>query len=212
MLVWVHGASVQIQWLMITSSLDVLEDLFGTSEEDNDGLGSPKADLCSECAVSLFRHIQSTPYSNYDENLASVWSNIQKTCGLSYPTEVQKLQTNLTRPGGFAEPGTPFSEVCLTDEYYTVVSGDNCQVIAEKLGVSTSAITVINSLYADCHDLWLGAVRHPLPRNERFLTFFRKYASLPSARPTKSRMEILATTWASSLASASPTFRHGIRT
>jgi len=137
---------------------DAIQSLFNGSTADADGTGLPKSQLCSNCVVALFRQIQSTPYSNYDSTLAGVWSSIQKTCGLNYPTDVQPLQTNVTTPGGYAAPGTG-STGCLSGNKYTVASGENCEIIAEKHSVSTGTLMAINSLYSDCSNLWAGAVR-----------------------------------------------------
>lgn len=103
--------------------------------------------------------MQSTPYSNYDSTLATVWSNIQSKCSLSYPTAVPTLDTNLTQPGGFALPGYNTSAaLCLSGITYTVVSGDNCEVIAENYNVSTGTLIAINDIYVDCTNLGLGQV------------------------------------------------------
>jgi hypothetical protein len=106
--------------------------------------------------------MQSTPYSNYDDTLAAVWASIQTTCGLSFPVDVPMLETNVTTPGGFASPGSGRTRLCLSGNTYNVVSGDNCQVIAEKSNVATGTLIAINSLYRDCSNLIGGAVHTPL--------------------------------------------------
>lgn len=100
-----------------------LEKIFNGSRADSDGTEIPKSDLCSNCVISLFRQIQGTLYSNYDEALAGVWRGIQATCGVSYPTEVQPLRTNVITPGGYASPGSGATG-CLSGVTYTVVGGD----------------------------------------------------------------------------------------
>ncbi len=97
--------------------------------------------------------MQGTSYSNYDESLASVWSSIQTTCQLSYPTAVPSLSTNVTTPGGFAAPGTGFTGLCISGNRYTVVSGDNCETIAESQNVATGTLIAINNLFPDCTNL-----------------------------------------------------------
>ncbi|ERF73915.1 hypothetical protein EPUS_05338 [Endocarpon pusillum Z07020] len=137
--------------------VDVLTTFFSGSTTDSDGTDLPTDQLCSNCVVSLFRAIQSTPYSNYDDTLAAVWTSIQTTCGLSFPVDVPLLETNVTTPGGFASPGSGRSRLCLSGNTYNVVPGDNCQVIAEKSNVATGTLIAVNSLYRDCSNLLRGA-------------------------------------------------------
>ncbi|KAK3334067.1 hypothetical protein B0T19DRAFT_459629 [Cercophora scortea] len=137
---------------------EVLAGMFNGSTSDGDGTDLPRDMLCSNCVVSLFRQIQGTPYSNYDYSLAGVWQSIQSTCGLDYPTHVQPLETNVTTPGGYAQPGSG-SKGCLSGKTYGVVSGDSCETIARKFSVSTGTLMAINSLYSDCSNLWAGAAK-----------------------------------------------------
>ncbi|KAJ5113891.1 carbohydrate-binding module family 50 protein [Penicillium angulare] len=140
--------------------VDVIGEYFQNQTVESDGTDLPTDQLCSSCVISLFTLMQSTPYSNYDPSLASVWSNIQSQCSLSQSTAVPTLDTNLTQPGGFALPGysTSSSALCLSGITYTVVSGDNCEVIAENYGVSTGTLIAINDLYVDCTNLGIGQV------------------------------------------------------
>ena len=96
--------------------------------------------------ISLFRQIQSTPYSNYDDELAVTWANVQKKCAVAYPTAVQSLQTNVTSRFGFAIPGAGYNYGCLTGKTYKVQAGENCETIAEKSSVSTGTLISINQL------------------------------------------------------------------
>lgn len=114
-------------------------------------------ELCSNCVIALFRHQQATPYSNYDDTMASDWADIQKQCGLSYPTDVPALKTNITQPGGFAAPDSAKTG-CLSGNTYAVVSGDNCQAICEAKNCATGTLIAINDLYRDCSNLYAGAV------------------------------------------------------
>ncbi|KAI5305672.1 hypothetical protein KEM56_003676 [Ascosphaera pollenicola] len=125
---------------------------------DSDGLDLSESQLCSDCVVSLFKYMQSTPYSNYDESLSQIWSAIQAKCSLSYPTDVPPLQTNITQPDGFAPPGSGAEYTCLSGSNYTVKNGDDCETIAEKNHVSTGTLIAINSLYPDCSNLDVGQV------------------------------------------------------
>ncbi|KAI1166824.1 hypothetical protein F5B18DRAFT_676807 [Nemania serpens] len=104
----------------------------------------------------IFKQIQSTPYLNYDSGLAEEWAVIQSKCGVSAPTSVPTLATNITDPADHAAPYQP--PPCLTGNTYTVVSGDNCLAIAHKLGVSSGSLITLNSLFPDCTNLLLGQV------------------------------------------------------
>lgn len=109
--------------------------------------------------ISLFRQIQSTPYSNYDDELAVTWANVQKKYALTYPTAVQSLQTNVTSRFGFATPGAGYTYGCLTGKTYNVQAGENCETIAEKSDISTGTLISINQLLPDCNKY---ALRHLL--------------------------------------------------
>ena len=135
-----------------------MTNLFGDSTTDSDGTSIPSDQLCSPCVISIFRHMQSTPYSNYDDNLASVWSTIQSTCQISYPTDVSSLDTNVKDFSNYAPAGTAYNAACLSGVLYKVVAGDNCETIAESHNVATGTLIAINSLFPDCSNLQLGAV------------------------------------------------------
>lgn len=93
----------------------------------------------------MFQHQQSTPYSNYDLEMANAWAAIQETCALpSYPTATPTLVTNVTNRN-YAPPGYPTAS-CVSELTYTVVSGDNCEAIAEKCQVSTGGLIALNSI------------------------------------------------------------------
>ncbi|KXH40215.1 LysM domain-containing protein [Colletotrichum simmondsii] len=86
--------------------IQYLERLLGDATSPADLLGGySTAQLCSECLVNLFRHQQSTPYSNYDPEMAQAWAAIQSKCSLSLPTATQTLKTNVTSLGNYAPPG-----------------------------------------------------------------------------------------------------------
>lgn len=88
--------------------------------------------------MKLFKQISSTPYSNYSPGLAVEWASIQQTCGISLPTTIPTMKTNVTDSYGYAPPNTGAKAACLSGSMYTVVSGDGCQVIADKKGVAVS--------------------------------------------------------------------------
>jgi hypothetical protein len=79
----------------------------------------------------MFIHQQSTPYSNYNPQMAQAWAAIQESCGLSYPTATQTLQTNVTSLSNYAPPGYPTAS-CVSNRTYNVGSGDTCEAIAVK--------------------------------------------------------------------------------
>lgn len=124
----------------------------------------PPSQLCSECIVNLFRHIQSTPYSNYGDSLVPQWSFIQSQCSLNFNTTVSALQTSVTNLPGYAPPNSSYSGGCLSRNTYTVVSGDDCQVIAQKENVATGTLISVNNLLRDCSNLELGSTLC-LPQN-----------------------------------------------
>lgn len=137
--------------------VDVVGSFFNDTAPDDDGTSLSTDKLCSNCVVNLFRHMQGTPFSNYDENLAAIWTTIQSKCNIQYPTDVQPLTTNVTTPGGFALPGSTY-QGCLSGKTYNVVSGDNCEKIAEAQSVALGTLRTLNSLYDDCRNLWAGMV------------------------------------------------------
>ncbi|KAF2966770.1 hypothetical protein GQX73_g6780 [Xylaria multiplex] len=147
---WVDAvSSVQVQLYFIQRTL-------GDALDPNELLGGyAPADLYSECVVNLFRHQQSTPYSNYDPGMAEAWAAIQANCNLSFPTATQTLKTNVTSLGNYAPPGYPTAS-CVGGRNYTVVSGDNCNDIAKKTNVSTGFLITLNSLRMDCSNLLIG--------------------------------------------------------
>lgn len=114
--------------------------------------------LCSTCLLALIKQIQDTAYSNYDAKLAVDWTEIQKTCGTgALPTEVQPPATNLTSIPG-VDHSNPDNATCLSDNYYTVKSGDNIQAIAEAQGVSTGMLKILNDIFPDGTNLLVDQV------------------------------------------------------
>ncbi|KXH26101.1 hypothetical protein CSAL01_06334 [Colletotrichum salicis] len=135
-----------------------LERVLGDATSPADLLGGySTAQLCSECLVNLFRHQQSTPYSNYDPEMAQAWAAIQSKCSLSLPTATQTLKTNVTSLGNYAPPGYA-TAVCVAGRTYTVAAGDNCIDISKKSGVSTGSLITLNSLRMDCTNIFAGQV------------------------------------------------------
>ncbi|KAI1497268.1 hypothetical protein F5X99DRAFT_423685 [Biscogniauxia marginata] len=91
-------------------------------------------EACSPCMLAVSQQIQATSYSNYDENLAEQWVDLQARCGVSYPTEIQPAETNGTGDFGYADNYTIASS-CWSGSTYTVIGGDDCNIIAAAQGV-----------------------------------------------------------------------------
>ncbi|KAI9164172.1 LysM domain-containing protein [Paramyrothecium foliicola] len=135
---------------------EFLEKTLGDASNPSELLGGyTTAQLCSECIVNLFKHQQSTPYSNYDVEMSNAWAEIQKRCKLSFPTATPTLKTNVTSLGNYAPPGYA-TAVCVGSRTHKVVSGDNCVDISKANHVSTGALMTLNSLRMDCTNLLLG--------------------------------------------------------
>lgn len=135
--------------------LDAIKNLTAL-DDGTDPTSLPNSQLCIDCVIKVFKQIQSTPYSNYDPGLAQEWAAIQSKCGVSAPTDIPTLATNVTDPAEYAAPYEP--PPCLSGKTYTVVSGDNCLDIAHNQHVSTGSLIALNSLLPDCTNLLLGQV------------------------------------------------------
>ncbi|KAJ1323424.1 peptidoglycan DL-endopeptidase LytF [Microdochium nivale] len=134
---------------------DFLGQTLGNAANPVDLLGGySTTQLCSECIVNLFRHQQSTPYSNYDVEMSQAWAQIQQRCGLNYPTATPTLKTNVTSLGNYAPPGYA-TAACVGSRTHKVVTGDGCIAISTANHVSTGSLMVLNSLRMDCTDLQL---------------------------------------------------------
>ena len=107
--------------------------------------------------LSVGRQIQSTSYSNYDENLADQWVSLQSRCGTTYPTDIKPPETNATNVFGYATNYTTASS-CWSGTTYTVASGDTCGAIATAKGVSTGSLIILNNVLPDCTNLQIGQV------------------------------------------------------
>lgn len=137
---------------------DVLEAAFQDNATSTDMLGGfADEQLCSECMVNVFRQQQSTPYSNYGEEMMEAFQRIQQKCNLNYPTASQPLQVNATSLFNYAPAGYAVAK-CASDRTYTVVSGDNCLSISKNSHVSTGFLILMNGLRVDCTDLQLGQI------------------------------------------------------
>ncbi|KAI1114042.1 carbohydrate-binding module family 50 protein [Nemania sp. NC0429] len=112
---------------------------------------------CSPCMLSWGRLIQSTSYSNYDDNLAVQWANIQARCGVSYATKRQTADTIGTGGFGYADNYTA-PTTCWSGQTYTVVSGDDCGSIAVSRSVSAGTLITLNNILPDCTNLQIGQI------------------------------------------------------
>lgn len=127
------------------------------------GFGSATVDeltleqACSPCMLSVGQLIQSTSYSNYDDQLALQWANIQSRCGVSYPTERQPAETTGNGGYGYADNYTA-ETTCWSGETYTVVGGDDCGAIAAAQSVSTGTLITLNNILPDCTNLRIDQV------------------------------------------------------
>ena len=113
----------------------------------------PKHIACDPCMLKLGQHMQSTPYSNYGEALVDSWVELQKLCGVQYPTEVIKVNTDHVQLPNFAPKGYYTSTECISGHTYKVASGDDCAKISTKKGVATDILISINGLLPDCSNL-----------------------------------------------------------
>ncbi|KAL3433375.1 hypothetical protein BDV09DRAFT_186749 [Aspergillus tetrazonus] len=159
---WVDAvSSVQRQMCLKDSATGTyctqfLEQTLGDATDPQDLLGGYTTEqLCSECIVALFTHQQSTPYSNYDIEMANAWAEIQARCNLEYPTATPTLETNVTSLGNYAPSGYA-TAACVGGRTHEVISGDNCIDISKASRVSTGSLITFNSLRMDCTNLLLG--------------------------------------------------------
>lgn len=112
---------------------------------------------CSPCMLSVGQLIQSTSYSNYDDNLATEWANIQMRCGVQYPTERQAADTIGNGGFGYADNYTA-ATTCWSGNTYTVAGGDDCGSIASTQRVATGTLMTLNNILPGCTSLQIGQV------------------------------------------------------
>lgn len=107
--------------------------------------------------LSLLQSRQSTSFSGYNSASAVVWSSIQSTYGVSYPTDVQPPVATPTYIYGYANTSYS-STTCYSGNTYTVVSGDSCQAIALANDVATGTLINLNQILPECTNLDIGQV------------------------------------------------------
>jgi hypothetical protein len=71
--------------------------------------------------------------------LRKVWVAVQKSCGVSFPTDVQPPVANISTPIVATTSGT---NECLSGNMYTIQSDDNCQTIAASKNVATGTLSL----------------------------------------------------------------------
>ena len=113
----------------------------------------PEAQVCSPCIIALGQLLQATSFSNYDDTIASEWANIQKTCQVTYPIDVQPPEATPTDMIGFAPTNYTISTACISGHTYEVASGDDCVEISKSKSVSTGGLSVLNQFFPDCSNL-----------------------------------------------------------
>ncbi|KAL4812080.1 hypothetical protein BDW67DRAFT_179034 [Aspergillus spinulosporus] len=161
-----------------------LEQTLGDATDPQDLLGGYTTEqLCSECVVALFAHQQSTPYSNYDVEMANAWAEIQARCGLEYPTATPTLETNVTSLGNYAPSGYA-TAACVGGRIHEVSSGDNCIDISKANRVSTGSLITLNSLRMDCTNLLVGQTLCLPPECDDYIFSGISYQQIFAWNPT----------------------------
>lgn len=143
--------------LMISS--DVISNSTGFADGDVDQpiTSIPQAQLCSPCMITLLGHLQSTPYSNYDDQSVQQWIAVQSICNTGpLPTAVQPPVTNITSLPGVSGSNPVDTSLCLSGKHYTVQPGDDVQIIATAQGVSTGMLKSLNGIFPDGTNLFAG--------------------------------------------------------
>ena len=134
---------------------DLIATIQNNLTQDSDVTALPQSQLCSPCLLSLLHSIQSTSFSNYNDQLAVSFQSAQKVCQVEYPTDVQPPVTNVTSLPGYVMSST--HATCLSGIFYTVALGDDCQKIAVAKQVATGTLRIINNILPDCSNLIAGA-------------------------------------------------------
>lgn len=123
----------------------------------------PENELCSYCYGAKLRLMQSSEYSAYNEDYASMleyvnkgklcpyvelsMANLSKECGGSGPTTPIKLppQYNSTQPG-----------TCFSGKTIVTKQGDSCDSVALANSVSSASLYYINPNLPECNSIAAG--------------------------------------------------------
>ncbi|EPS32683.1 putative exo-beta-1,3-glucanase [Penicillium oxalicum 114-2] len=95
----------------------------------------PQSEICSHCYTTRLQMMQQTPYSMYDDYYQGVLETINKRRGLSGPTDILEI------PWATIDEEPDF---CLSEKYYTTVTGDTCTSIAEANSISSASLYMGN--------------------------------------------------------------------
>jgi hypothetical protein len=91
--------------------------------------------MCSTCYVERLAMMQASPYSIYDDYYERQLQYIYTKCG---------LKGNTTVPNSLMPEIEDNSLDCGTDEWYTTSTGETCDSIGLKHGVSSASLFILN--------------------------------------------------------------------
>lgn len=136
---------------------DYISNISSTLNEELEIASLPKAQLCSPCIIALFKHQQSTAFSNYDNNMAEQWASAQKVCSTSAPTAVPTPYVTIIDKSGHAPSNaSTTTRICLSGKKYAVQTEDSLQKIAVANSVSTGTLKIVNDILPDGSNLTPG--------------------------------------------------------
>ncbi|EYB25202.1 hypothetical protein FG05_08160 [Fusarium graminearum] len=95
----------------------------------------PREEMCSTCYVKRLAMMQASPYSIYDDYYERQLQYIYTKCG---------LKGNTTVPNSLTPVLEDNSLDCGTDEWYTTSTGETCDSIGLKRGVSSASLFIVN--------------------------------------------------------------------
>ena len=127
--------------------------------------------------IAFLKQSQASSFSIYDESMAESWKKIEirefpstsnratesqhdAVCAISIPRPAsssglvpfgQGFGLNVTVSFGQHKP-----QRCYSNQTYTVLEGDTCKSISEKMSVDTGTLEILNNLYADCSNTVVG--------------------------------------------------------
>ena len=106
--------------------------------------------------IALLQGTQSTSYSNYDAQHVQDWQAVQSRCHTGpLPATPQPPATNITALPGVTT-SDPANSTCLSANHYTIQPGDDVQKIAVAHGVATGTLIILNGIFPDGTNLFVG--------------------------------------------------------
>ncbi|KAH6857100.1 pectate lyase superfamily protein-domain-containing protein [Chaetomium sp. MPI-CAGE-AT-0009] len=114
--------------------------------------GMPDSELCSDCFTARVRMMQQSTYSVYNTVpwYQRALEAIRARCSLALPDDV---------PPPLIEVPTP-SPFCVSDKYYTIQAGDDCNSIALANSVSSASVVdaakAVGDVVGGCSGLPVG--------------------------------------------------------